>query len=110
MLLGCIRFYMADRTGRNKRIQHDKLKCLTWLAIVLHCLYVSGMLLSGLVAEIHVSPLANICSHQSEDLTIPGIINSSIIVMSSMTSIYYDVKLVKFVRHHNQVTSDYRKI
>ena len=101
MALAIIRFYMADRTGRNRQVNHAKIKEYSFASAIVNWLIWIVVFACGPILGIHLVPIAAECAG-SDGYSLTSIFSVLNIICLAI-SIIYDLKLVKFVRQQNQI-------
>ena len=101
MVLSIIRFYMADRTGRNRLVDHLKIKRYSFASAIMYWLIWIIILACGAIYGIHFSPVGANCAGVNYNQMLRVIYKSNTIICS-IVSILFDVKLVMFVRDQNK--------
>ena len=101
MVLAIIRFYMADRTGRNLLVDHSKIETYFNVSILVYFIFWALMYFCEAFLGLHYSIFVANCAASKNNPIIQIVFLLSMMV-SILTMLYNDVKLVLFVRNQNR--------
>ena len=101
MLLAIVRFYMAERTGKNKAINDTKVQNYIVKSILAFNLFLLILLSLSFGLDFNISPLKSYCSSEKtqSDLTIH--LFAFLFFPCTLANFYFDVKLVNFINDYN---------
>jgi hypothetical protein len=102
-MISTIRYYMSNRTGNNRLVDHIKIESRSNMAFLLLFCITTFIIYLHVEFQVPISPVVLECSGLDSYFSYIGLFTGvSLLIMTSIC-LYYDILLIKFIRLQNRV-------